>query len=70
MYSEWVNFLGVPVFVFFVEGPIHEFQIPQEIVIFSMNYEGKYMDHEFWTPRMHYSGGFRGGRRGLSPPPP
>ena len=27
-YCEWLIFRGVPIFVVFVEGPIHEFQYP------------------------------------------
>ena len=27
-YCEWLNFLGVPIFVVFEDGPIHEFQYP------------------------------------------
>ena len=26
IYCGWLNFRGVPIFVVFVEGPIHEFQ--------------------------------------------
>ena len=28
-YCGWLNFRGVPIFVVFVEGSIHEFQYPQ-----------------------------------------
>ena len=28
-YRGWLNFLRVPIFVVFVEGPIHEFQCPR-----------------------------------------
>ena len=28
-YYGWLNFRGVPIFVVFVVGPIHEFQYPQ-----------------------------------------
>ena len=51
VYCEWLKFRGVPIFVVFMEGPIHEFQYPQNFN-FCMLYESKYRVHEFWTSRM------------------
>ena len=51
IYCGWLNFRGVPIFVVFVDSPIHEFQYPR-ISDFLYKYEGKYHGHEFWTPRI------------------
>ena len=29
VYCGWLKFRGVPIFVIFVEGPVHEFQCPR-----------------------------------------
>ena len=50
-YWGWFNFRGVPIFVVFVEGLIHEFQYPR-ICEFSYQLWRKILSHEFWTPRM------------------
>ena len=47
----WHHFRGVPIFVVFVEGPIHEFLYPR-ISNFLYELYWKYYGHEFWTPSM------------------
>ena len=45
-YCGWLNFRRVPIFVVFVEGPIHE-STTHEITIFCLNCEGKCYVHQW-----------------------